>query len=391
MTEQEIRVLMDLHKKGILTDEALAMALNTAAENVNVQEFDEDVVEKYEEGQREIVQNSRNQAKALRERQAARDKARLELEAARRRQEELDAISKEKEDDLTAKIEYLSKLRNKSGELIYSGLEEERNAITDPKEYYEFIEDINSAYEQYTKADQERKEVKSIEPLEDKELIDGTEAEIESDFEVSSEEEPEEKEEATPENMAETGQDAAEQFKNGFQEDGKRIMEEKAAELNGDELNEEQKDEIVGIPNADELGDDEPQIAKDADAHDTQYIDLGDQTAKDVDFDVEKGKPVELDDKTNKPKDEIIDLTDQAPDKGRQPVKRFTTATADLIKKIDSNKLVMRSLAAIGAISVGAAIVGWAPALMIGGTVLAGKWVVNQFNKGAAAAGGKSR
>ena len=391
MTEQEIRVLMDLHKKGILTDEALAMALNTAAENVNVQEFDEDVVEKYEEGQREIVQNSRNQAKALRERQAARDKARLELEAARRRQEELDAISKEKEDDLTAKIEYLSKLRNKSGELIYSGLEEERNAITDPKEYYEFIEDINSAYEQYTKADQERKEVKSIEPLEDKELIDGTKAEIESDFEVSSEEEPEEKEEATPENMAETGQDAAEQFKNGFQEDGKRIMEEKAAELNGDELNEEQKDEIVGIPNADELNDDEPQIAKDADAHDTQYIDLGDQTAKDVDFDVEKGKPVELDDKTNKPKDEIIDLTDQAPDKGRQPVKRFTTAAADLIKKIDSNKLVMRSLAAIGAISVGAAIVGWAPALMIGGTVLAGKWVVNQFNKGAAAAGGKSR
>lgn len=368
MTEQEIRVLMDLHKKGILTDEALAMALNTAAENVNVQELDEDIVEKYEEGQREIVQNSRNQAKALRERQAARDKARLELEAARRRQEELDAISKEKEDDLTAKIEYLSKLRNKSGELIYSGLEEERNAITDPKEYYEFIEDINSAYEQYTKADQERKEVKNIDTLENKDLIDSEAIEIEPEVESKDKD--------------------IDPLK-GLEEQNQDEMDEITQAMK--ELNEEQKDEIVGIPNADELDDDEPQIAKDADAHDTQYIDLGDQTAKDVDFDVEKGKPVELDDKTNKPKDEIIDLTDQAPDKGRQPVSKIGTAPLNLIKKIDSNKLIMRSLAAIGAISVGAAIVGWAPALMIGGAVLAGKWVVNQFNKGAAAAGGKSR
>jgi nucleolar protein involved in exit from mitosis len=382
MTEQEIKVLMDLHKKGILTDEALAMALNTAAENVNVQEYDEDIVENYQEGQREVVQNARNRAKATRERQAQRDKERLEMEAARRRQEELDRISQEKEDELTEKIEYLSKLRNKNGELIYSDLEEERNAITSPKEYYEFIDEINRTYEQYkehpefideinkeyekrAKQEEARKAVKGIEPLEDKELIDGTEAEIESDYEVSSEEEPEEKEEATPEKMAEAGQDAAEQFKNDFQEEGKKIMEEKAAELNGDDSKEEK-----------------PLIEKDAEEKDTKVIDLEELVKEPV-----KGAPEE---ETEQQEEGVIDLTEKAPDKGRQPVKRITTAALNLIKKIDSNKLVMRSLAAIGAISVGSAIVGLAPALIIGGTALAGKWVVNQVKKGAAAAG-KSR
>lgn len=380
MTEQEIKVLMDLHKKGILTDEALAMALNTAAENVNVQEYDEDIVENYQEGQREVVQNARNQAKATRERQAQRDKERLEMEAARRRQEELDRISQEKEDELTEKIEYLSKLRNNNGELIYSNLEEERNAITSPKEYYEFIEDINSAYEQYTNIDNERKAVKGIEPLEDKQLIDGTEAEIEPEIEVSSEEEPEEKEEVTPENMAAAGQDEMEKAFADLQAEGKRIMEENAAELSGD------NNPVTPVENVGDVEEEEPMIAKDVEEKDTKVIDLEELVKEPV-----KGAPEE---EAEQQEEGVIDFTEQAPDKGRQTVKRIATAPLSLIAKIDAKSAVVKAFAAIGAISVGSAIVGLAPTLLIGGAALAGvgatKWVLNQFNKGAAAAG-KSR
>ncbi len=372
MTEQEIRVLMDLHKKGILTEEALAMALNTAAENVNVQEIDEDIVANYEEGQRTVVQNARNQAQTVRERQAERDKERLEMESARRRQEELDKISQEKEDELNEKIEYLSKLRNKSGELIYSGLEEERNAIASPKEYYEFIDEINKAYGQYkehpefideinkeyekqAKQEQERKEVKSIDTLKDKDIID-SDIEIESNDPLQS--------------IEEQNQIEMNQIANAMQE-----------------LNAEQQADVAVTPAAGT--DEEPQIAQDADLNNTQYVDMGNQTPQEpISFEVTG------DEHSQEPEEEQNqeprDLAGVVPDKGRQAPKRISTALEKLKAIMDSKPVVTKSVIAIGAITAGAAIVGVGPAILVGGVAAAG-WAINQISKGAAASGGKSK
>ena len=389
MNAEEIKKLVELNSKGFITDEALAYALNTAAASaIQAQDIDEDILNndlyKSDEA-RLLAQQSRQRTRELRERQAKRDAERLEQDKQRREEEELDN-----------KIDYLSSLRNNNGELIYSNLKEDKAAIDNMKDYYEFVEEVNNTYDKYKeieenkKEESERQKVAEVHTAEDKSLVD--------DEEKSAEKHEDELADLE-ESIKETVDD---------QKDGNKELDDLEGSIK--ENVEDQKDDNKELDDleaslkeqVDSQDDDDLKIVKDIEEDDievTKNIEsetdvVPDDTPEDPSYemDIEKDLGEIVGESENKPAPEefeVTDLTGTSVDKGRQKV----VSIVNKAKTFMTKQNVTKAVTAIGYLTIGSAIVGVAPALVLGGVGMAAygatKFVLNNLNKGMQAA--KSR
>lgn len=410
MNAEEIKKLVELNSKGFITDEALAYALNTAAASaIQAQEIDEDILNndlyKSDEA-RLLAQQSRQRTRELKDRIAQRDAERLEQEKQRREEEELDN-----------KIDYLSSLRNNNGELIYSNLKEDKAAIDNMKDYYEFVEEVNNTYDKYKeieenkKEESERQKVAEVHTAEDKSLVD-------------DEEKSAEKHEDELADLEESIKETVDDQKDGNKEladlegsikaavDDQKDENKELADLEGSikETVEDQKDDNKELDDleaslkeqVDSQDDDDLKIVKDIEEDDievTKNIEsetevVPDETPEDPSYemDIEKDLGEIVGESENKPAPEefeVTDLTGSSVDKGRQKV----VSIVNKAKTFMTKQNVTKAVTAIGYLTIGSAIVGVAPALVLGGVGMAAygatKFVLNNLNKGMQAA--KSR
>lgn len=124
--KEQMNTLFELYKEGLISKSDLANGIKSINEPEQKEslEIDEDILNndlyKTDEA-RKLAQESRNESKALRERQAQRDADRLESESKAKREEELKAIHKELSDDRKIIIDVLSSFKNRvTDEGIYS-------------------------------------------------------------------------------------------------------------------------------------------------------------------------------------------------------------------------------------------------------------------------------
>lgn len=124
--KEQMNTLFELYKEGLISKSDLANGIKSInePEQKDTLVIDEDILNndlyKTDEA-RNLAQESRNNSKALRERQAQRDADRLENEARIKREEELKSIHKELSDDRKIIIDILSSFKNRvTGEEIYS-------------------------------------------------------------------------------------------------------------------------------------------------------------------------------------------------------------------------------------------------------------------------------
>ena len=124
--KEQMNTLFELYKEGLISKSDLASGIKSINEPEQKEslEIDEDILNndlyKTDEA-RKLAQESRNESKALRERQAQRDADRLESESKAKREEELKSIHKELSDDRKIIIDVLSSFKNRvTDEGIYS-------------------------------------------------------------------------------------------------------------------------------------------------------------------------------------------------------------------------------------------------------------------------------
>jgi hypothetical protein len=124
--KEQMNTLFELYKEGLISKSDLAIGIKSInePEQKDSLEIEEDILNndlyKTDEA-RKLAQESRNESKALKERQAQRDADRFESESKAKREEELKAIHKELSDDRKIIIDILSSFKNRvTDEGIYS-------------------------------------------------------------------------------------------------------------------------------------------------------------------------------------------------------------------------------------------------------------------------------
>lgn len=124
MNLKDLQKLMDLNRRGLLSDEALGAAVESF--NTPVAKLEETKEEEWERKHEELAEKNRKASGELR----AKIKAR---EEQREKEAELARMQDEVETKAIEEIDFLSKLTNSRGERVYS------DSVLDSMSYYELI------------------------------------------------------------------------------------------------------------------------------------------------------------------------------------------------------------------------------------------------------------